>query len=387
LRESNIDINDEEMYIEALNHIYKNNETFLVYKPLKIPINIDEYSKPFRILTEGEVQNYIKSKDYWGDEFAIKAICNILGIYIIPIEKVKKDKDSISYRTILTQPNADDTLCSKKVLFLYRDNLHYELILFKYKYQVDVKINVVQKRQRTESMYFTIFDTNTRTNYPAPYHILILLYGSNYIYIPKEVREKYIYKNLMYEINSSATTLILDKNQDFIKNFNKIFNMKNSIEQYIDNIIVEDTENDDDDDENIIEGGQPPYRYPPYGYPPYQNPYRDITKKPEAKLGEPVERNISKIAYSITIDMEVHPGTSLTPEQINQSKCKSKYNAIRKAFSEFTGKPYVIPPVYKKNIYVPVKNSEKSKFNNTRRIVAPSPTKVGGKKNITITRH
>ena len=46
--------------------------------------------------------------------------------------------------------------------------------------------------------------------------------------------------------------------------------------------------------------------------------------------------------------MEVHPGTSLTPEQINEYKCNSKYNAIRKAFSEFTGKPYIIPPVYTK---------------------------------------
>jgi hypothetical protein len=44
--------------------------------------------------------------------------------------------------------------------------------------------------------------------------------------------------------------------------------------------------------------------------------------------------------------MELHPGTSLTPEQISKSKCNNKYNAIRKSFAEFTGKPYVIPPVY-----------------------------------------
>ena len=38
--------------------------------------------------------------------------------------------------------------------------------------------------------------------------------------------------------------------------------------------------------------------------------------------------------------------TSLTPEQIEKSKCNNKYNAIRKSYAEFTGKPYVIPPVY-----------------------------------------
>jgi hypothetical protein len=73
---------------------------------------------------------------------------------------------------------------------------------------------------------------------------------------------------------------------------------------------------------------------PPYGY---QGNIKKTSKN----------RYISKLAYEIVIDMELHPGTSLTPQQINESKCHSKYNAIRKAFSEFTGRPYVIPPVYK----------------------------------------
>jgi len=69
-----------------------------------------------------------------------------------------------------------------------------------------------------------------------------------------------------------------------------------------------------------------------------------------------------KPAYVVVIDMELHPGTSLTPEQLNESKCNSRYNSIRKAFSQFTGTPYVIPPVY---------------------TYKPSQTKkiVGGKKN------
>lgn len=73
-----------------------------------------------------------------------------------------------------------------------------------------------------------------------------------------------------------------------------------------------------------------PFRYSRQNY---------IKKKPD-------EQGTSKLAYTITIDLEVHPGTSLTPEQISQSKCNSRYNAIRKAYSEFRGKPYVIPPVY-----------------------------------------
>jgi len=53
-----------------------------------------------------------------------------------------------------------------------------------------------------------------------------------------------------------------------------------------------------------------------------------------------------KPAYVVVIDMELHPGTSLTPKELYESKCNSRYNAIRKAYSEFTGTPYVIPPVY-----------------------------------------
>ena len=62
--------------------------------------------------------------------------------------------------------------------------------------------------------------------------------------------------------------------------------------------------------------------------------------------------------------MELHEGTSLTPEQISNSKCSSKYNVIRKAFAEFTGRPYVIPPVYKKS---ETKKIQGGKYNKTVR--------------------
>ena len=54
----------------------------------------------------------------------------------------------------------------------------------------------------------------------------------------------------------------------------------------------------------------------------------------------------SKLAYYVTIDMEVHPGTSIKPEEMKTLKCQQKWNAIRKAYAGFVGKPYTIPPVY-----------------------------------------
>jgi hypothetical protein len=58
------------------------------------------------------------------------------------------------------------------------------------------------------------------------------------------------------------------------------------------------------------------------------------------------KRDSSKICYYITIDMELQKGTTLSEEQMSDAKCRQKWNAVRKAYANFTGKKYVIPPVY-----------------------------------------
>jgi hypothetical protein len=78
----------------------------------------------------------------------------------------------------------------------------------------------------------------------------------------------------------------------------------------------------------------------------------------------------SKLAYFITIDMELHPGTSISEKELYGYKCNSKYNSIRKSYSELTGKPYIIPPVYKKGgkkINDKKTRKNKSRNNKTRR--------------------
>ena len=75
----------------------------------------------------------------------------------------------------------------------------------------------------------------------------------------------------------------------------------------------------------------------------------------------------SQLAYVITIDMELRPGTSLSPEELKDAKCNRKWNSIRKSWSELTGKPYVIPPVYNKT----VKNKEEINKNKTQNLRPP----------------
>jgi len=54
----------------------------------------------------------------------------------------------------------------------------------------------------------------------------------------------------------------------------------------------------------------------------------------------------SKLAYSITISLELYPGERATKEELSELKCNSRWEAVRQAWSEFTGKPYVITPQY-----------------------------------------
>ena len=308
-------------YMERLDIIYKSEDNFLVYKPERRPFILDDELKPFKLVTENQIANYIRSKNYWGDQFAIQAICNILKIYIIPIDSFERPPNN----KLLARPVEPDTIkniCSKNIMFLYRENLHYELISFNYKQQKLSKSDVIKRI--TFDKNFTIFKSG---NIPPPFQILVLIYGSNYVLLENNLKENYgIYSEYMKTINASVMKSLTD--QTFANLFTEKFMLNKPLTYYIQTDEIEEENN------SRIIGGEP---YP-------QKP-QFITKKSEGS-GEP------KLAYRITIDMELHPGKSLTPEQIHESKCNAKYNSIRKAFSELSGRPYIIPPVFKtkKNI-------------------------------------
>ena len=82
----------KDQYLTEINNIYNANSNFLVYKTKIVPIEFDKYDNPFRVLKKSEIQNYIKSKDYWANDVAIEAICDKLQINIIPIEKYTYEK-------------------------------------------------------------------------------------------------------------------------------------------------------------------------------------------------------------------------------------------------------------------------------------------------------
>jgi hypothetical protein len=364
-----------EQYLSELNNIYHSNSNFLIYNPGRIPINIGDYLKPFRVLEKKEISNYIRSKNYWANDVAIEAICSKLNICIIPIEKYSYErtsgkvriKTSIAERlkSLLLNNSLTKEACSNKIMFLFHENNHYELIRFNYIIKHKIKIFGEGIRQQTEyeKKWFTIFKTNGLV---PPFHILILIFGTIYSTLNELSREEFsIYKNIMKTIESSVFKISSTINWQLFKNqFDDMFPNKKSIDKRI--AQKENNKQEGDKQEtaslskysnlNEIDGGgyrsnyRQPYNYSTSNY---------ITKKPD-------HQGISKIAYTIKIDMELYPGTTLTPEQLSKSKCNSRYNAVKKAFAEFTGKPYAIPPVYSES-----KNTTKKNL---------TPTKGGGRK-------
>jgi hypothetical protein len=101
-----------------------------------------------------------------------------------------------------------------------------------------------------------------------------------------------------------------------------------------------------------------PYGQPPYGYgqPYYYNP----NYKPTV-----IDDNKTNLSYIIDVYMELHPGTTMSEEERKGLKCNTKWNAIRKAYADFVGKPYVIPPLYKKynNKTLKVSNNQNININ------------------------
>lgn len=80
------------------------------------------------------------------------------------------------------------------------------------------------------------------------------------------------------------------------------------------------------------------------------------------------KKDASKICYYITIDMELQKGTTLDETELKNAKCRQKWNSVRKAYANFTGKKYVIPPVYdtskNKTQKQPLKSNENKNKNN-----------------------
>jgi len=84
-------------------------------------------------------------------------------------------------------------------------------------------------------------------------------------------------------------------------------------------------------------------------------------------------RDLSKIGYYISIDLELKKGSPLTPEEIKESQCTRKWNSVRKSFANFTGRTYTIPPVYDYSNKKTLKNRSNNKPDDVTKSKVPAP--------------
>ena len=394
-----------EKYIEIAESTYKENDNFLVKSVNSVPIEIENYEKPFVALEKSQIKNYILSNNYWANNIAIFALCEKLKLNIIPISfkinKLKKPNIIIPFANFGNKYNK-----WKRYLFLYYNNSHFELITFNYKKkeikfdEEDNPIKIVNIEKK-----IVIFERSKSIEDLPPIYILFIIYGAFYSNITdiKEKKEFTFQQEIMNIIDIYINTKV-----KFLPNYIKLFKsyFPNSRINNFDNSIVKSNNNEkisnnssilpimdasDYDEVNNNSSIQPfdidgpekggAYNRPYQQYRPNTIPAHKLMKKSE-------NMDSTQLAYYITIDLEVQPGTSITPEEMKNLKCRQKWNSVRKAWAGFTGQPYVIPPVYQTKT---LKNKEEKNGGNKTQYKRPllqnntqKYKRSGGKKNKTI---
>jgi hypothetical protein len=377
--------------MELLRHIYfsPNYSNFLISKPQVPPVNDDDYESPFSLVDRGNLEAYILSSNYWANEVAIVALCNELNINVIVI-KNENDKLSIPYGNLLS------TDCNgwNRYLFLYNINEHYELLIFRH---ISLKYNKVTRKNVQQRSFYSLFDRNNIA-LPPPLYILFLIYGSKYASMADK-KQFTFFPEIFATIQNSFRQIIAQNNENsitFLRIFNEYFPSRYIADLLDIQVVSNQGANPGDDNQSASQ--QPssinprPFQVEPHetindstggAINNYRYPYRNMYPSNFVKREE--NRDTSKIGYYISIDMELQKGTSLSPEQLTHAKCNRKWNSVRKAFADFTGRKYVIPPVYTNKTQ---KQNQKQNITRNNKQISNNETRkqTGGKRNRTYKR-
>ena len=318
---NNKDLTTEE-YMYIVNETFNSHDNFLVKTPSAIPIHVDDYYIPFKLLEKPEIQKYIESNSYWANVIAIHAICHELQLNIITIEGNNKNNLSIPYGNFLKSENNNKW---DKFLFLYYYGNHYELITFNFGKKV------------------SIFKRDDHVIVPS-YYILFLIYSTYYITMDDQSKEEFTFLPEIFKITNNSFIRIYKNiddpiNKDFMKYFTALFPSS------LNKIRVD------------LKGGQTTNYINNYNYyntpTSYTNPYPPIQ----------TDADEDELSYFITIYLELQKGTSATDKEMKSAKCRGKWNTVRRSYALVTGQPYIIPPNYDKSNKPSTKGGKFSKKN------------------------
>jgi hypothetical protein len=354
IRDKSLPIN----YLDEAKRIYRENDNFLVEFPSSI--NESQPQNPFKAVNKNEssIINYTLNSNYWAGQETILALITKLKLNVLVIDKVSNNTDpENTYDSLRIYPF--DTLNKQhnngwdKYLFLYAHENHYELITFKY---ANVEVTTQGRKIINGETTISIFNRGSINQSPdllPPIYIIFLIYATYYRTLRSDNKREFAlfeYSHFMMLIDECIQRII-DRHDDvFISIYNLLFPFYSIRQQSM----------------LQIGGYSPQYRYQsqqPYRYNPYRYPTQYLKPVQQSMVKKNNDYDTSKLAYSITIDMELYPGTKIPEDQLKKLKCTSKWNAVRKAWADFTGKPYIIKPVYSMLENKQINNKSNSKYN------------------------
>jgi hypothetical protein len=260
-------------------------------------------------------------------------------------------------------------------LFLFYNSEigHYELITFDFENRkINLKNSKLIGTTITPTKKITIFDRKNNNIIP-PLYILLTIFGSYYYNLDDESKNDFsLLSSIMNVINSSLNNFLSKYTEQNKVLYTKIINIFNL---YFPNIKLQlPTKSNEHLITNIEDYFGGANQYGNQYRNQYGNQYRRQSMAQEMVKPE-YKKESTQIAYYISIDMELQEGTTLTEEDKKNIKCRIKWNAVRKAYAEFTGKPYTIAPFYQNN----KTNKANKRVTNTSNNYTKTKKNTGGK--------
>ena len=327
------DILTPEQYNNFVNDIYTSGPNFLVTYDDGIPKEVDNYYKPFRLVRINEIKKYILSPTYWGDETAIAAIKQTLGLLVVPIE-TRQTRTMINRLSVSRNFFEGDNWT--KYLFVLHTGSHYELLQFTFQRKTRGK-KVLQVFVPIKLTIFSRYrDTNPNSKIAPPIFILFAIFGSMYISLDQQMKQSFgLLSKIFGELFITFNTIINSTDPDEINGVNSV-EFKNKFIEYFPASAHLFTA------PNLLTGGDNNYdqkfKNQNYRTPyPYKSRNIPLTNKTASE---------TQICYIINISMMLKKGTSISDKDISKLTCDRKWNAINKSFATLLGKTYNMPPDY-----------------------------------------
>ena len=339
-------------YLVEAQRIYRDEPNFLVKFPQAVDIDQTNLGNTFKVIARNEVLDYIINPNYWAGQETVMGLIETLNINTIIIQR---NPDN-TFR-IFPMGNLSNEYYNNwdKYIFLYYTPGHYELMTFDY-------LNVIWSAtgRRTAPIVsktvglFLRERHFTGSSLLPPLYILFLMYVTSYRSLTTQEKQNYaIFQDLMviFDIsldriaNSPTPPMMSDAQWDReLTRFSRYFSNKFPNSQPFQRVAHP----------LIMSGGAKPKFQQLYNKNQQRYYAQDMVNKKQ-------DYDPSKLAYSINIYMVLYPGTSIPEDELKKLQCTSKWNSVRKAWSDFTGKPYIIAPVYS----MLDKNKTQNNRNNT----------------------